>query len=215
MASKNMVGRAPAPKKPAGKGGGLFIGILMGMVMGLLVAGGVAWYLMRLPSPFTQPEHETAAPVSDKPLVAVPPRVKADEAPAEEPAAKSDKPRFEFYNVLTDKQPPKIDTSKSDKVIDKSVDSEAPAKTIDAAVTDDNVKYYLQAGSFATAADADNEKARLAMNGLDASIQTAFVPDKGPRHRVVFGPYKGSAEMTKARNTLRQSGVSTTPIKAQ
>ena len=46
--------------------------------------------------------------------------------------------------------------------------------------------FFLQAGAFQNAPDADNLKARLALVGVEATIQTASLPDKGvlaPRAR--------------------------------
>jgi cell division protein FtsN len=207
--SKNMVGRAPAPRKPSAKGGGgLFVGILLGMVFGLVVAGGVAWYLMKLPSPFTTVEQQPDVPAVSKPLVKEPPRV--NQAPASAAVAASgvdeNKPRFEFYKVLTDKQ----DTSvPMPKIEEKSFKSEAGAETPDSAI------YYLQAGSFANEADAENEKAKLAMQGMIANVQSIHVPEKGQRFRVRLGPYKGSAEMNKVRSALKQIGVDATPTRGK
>ncbi|MBI5919312.1 MAG: SPOR domain-containing protein [Nitrosomonadales bacterium] len=210
--SKTSVGRAPAPKKSGGKAG-LFIGILMGMVLGLVVAGGVAWYLMKLPSPFTAVEQQPEAPVINKPLVKTPPRVTpvpeqpVASAPAAASAVADGKPRFDFYKVLTDKQDTSVPTP---KVVDKSVDAETATQP-----APDNATYYLQTGSYSSTADADNEKARLAMLGQDANISHQFVQDKGTRYFVRLGPYKGAAEMNKARATLRQNGITATPVKAQ
>lgn len=206
--SKNMVGRAPAPRKPASKGGGLFVGILLGMVFGLVVAGGVAWYLMKLPSPFTAVEQPPDVPVVNKPLVKEVPRV--NQTPASAPVAASgvdeNKPRFEFYKVLTDKQ----DTSvPMPKIEEKSFKSEGSAEM------PDNAIYYLQAGSFVSEADAENEKAKLAMQGMLASVQSVYVPEKGQRFRVRLGPYKGSTEMNKVRTALKQIGVDATPTRGK
>ncbi|NOU00897.1 MAG: hypothetical protein HOO95_04905, partial [Gallionella sp.] len=58
------VGNKSAPPKPGGNK--MFAGILAGMVIGVSMAAGLAWYVMKSPSPFIQ-----KAPVENKPPVAV------------------------------------------------------------------------------------------------------------------------------------------------
>ncbi|MCW5605614.1 MAG: SPOR domain-containing protein [Burkholderiales bacterium] len=53
------------------------------------------------------------------------------------------------------------------------------------------------------------------MLGIEASIQTITLPDKGVWHRVRVGPYTGVEELTRARETLKQNGVETTLIKVR
>ena len=75
--------------------------------------------------------------------------------------------------------------------------------------------YFLQAGSFSNADDADKLKAKLAMLGIEASVQVTTIPDKGVWHRVHVGPYKGREEMNNALAVLKQNGVSATPMLAK
>ena len=109
------------------------------------------------------------------------------------------KPRFEFYKVLTDK-PDATATKATAKPADKAATKEA---------------YFLQAGAFANADDADKLKAKLAMLGMEASVQAATLPDKAVWHRVRLGPYKSTDEMNKVAAELKQNGVSATPMRAQ
>jgi cell division protein FtsN len=71
----------------------------------------------------------------------------------------------------------------------------------------------LQAGAFQNAADADNLKARLALLGFEATIETSTMADKGTLHRVRVGPYTSVEELNRTRDTLKQNGVQTTLIK--
>src|SRR5258705_7806659 len=75
--------------------------------------------------------------------------------------------------------------------------------------------FFLQAGAFQNAPDADNLKARLALLGVEASIQTTALPDKSVWHRVRVGPYTAIDDLNRARNTLKQNGVDTTLIKVR
>jgi len=75
--------------------------------------------------------------------------------------------------------------------------------------------FFLQAGAFQGAPDADNLKARLALLGIEATIQTTTLPDRGVWHRVRVGPYTSVEELNRTRDTLRQNGVETALIKVR
>jgi cell division protein FtsN len=196
--SRNTGNRSAAPRK---SGSPLLTGILVGMVIGVAMAAGLAWFIMKSPSPFVQTEQAAKPPVAtEKPAAAsVQPSVTAASGVTD------GKPRFEFYKVLTDKQDsaaaPPVSAGKSPPKDSKPAAAGEP--------------YFLQAGSFPDADDADKLKARLALLGIEASTQAAFIPDKGVWHRVRVGPYKNADEMNRMRILLKQNGVDATPMRAQ
>lgn len=177
----------------------MMAGILVGMVIGVGLAAGLAWYLMKSPTPFFQKEISADKVTIDSPKLNPP-------AGTANSALSDGKPRFEFYKVLTDKQ-------------DKTVS--APAKPVDKPKLADHKPavgyepHLLQAGSFQSADDAEKLKARLALLGVEANIQSAAIPDKGVWYRVRLGPYKTEDEVNRARGFLKQNGVDSTPIRAQ
>ena len=59
----------------------------------------------------------------------------------------------------------------------------------------------------------DSLKARLALMGVEASVQKVDVPDKGTMHRVRTGPYLGQEAMSKARDNLSSNGINTAVVK--
>ena len=73
--------------------------------------------------------------------------------------------------------------------------------------------YFLQVGSFQAAAEADNMKARLALLGLEAVIQTADIPDKGVWHRVRIGPFTNIEDMNRSRALLAQNDIPSSLVK--
>jgi cell division protein FtsN len=75
--------------------------------------------------------------------------------------------------------------------------------------------YFLQVGSFQAAAEADNMKARLALLGLEAIIQTADIPDKGIWHRVRIGPFSNIEDMNRSRTLLTQNDISSSLVKVK
>lgn len=181
-------------QEPKSRGGGssLLVGILIGLVLGLCIALAVAWYINKMPSPF-------------RPPAAKPEPAKGASAPAksEDKAVKAPegKPRFDFYKILPGTEEPATDQ----QVRDAQKKSTTAAKET----------FYLQAGAFQNAPDADNLKARLALLGIEATIQTTTLADKGVWHRVRVGPYTSVEELNRARDTLKQNGVETALIKVR
>jgi cell division protein FtsN len=179
-------------------GSSLLVGVLIGLVLGLGIALGVAWYINKMPNPFST--RSTAASKSEAPKGSP-----AQSARVEEKAPKSGdtKPRFDFYKIL-----PGEDSDKQSK--------EAPAKETPKASTPTGKEtFFLQAGAFQSAPDADNLKARLALLGVEASIETTTAADKGVLHRVRIGPYTSVEELNRARDTLKLNGIQTTLVKVR
>ncbi|BBI98440.1 hypothetical protein FGKAn22_01330 [Ferrigenium kumadai] len=211
--SRNTGNKSGGARK-GGSGSPLLTGILVGMVIGVAMAAGLAWFIMKSPSPFVQNEQVTAKPAAAAKPQAQPTVVVPGATPGAQPAAapasgvNGDKPRFEFYKVLTDKQETTVaPAAPAAKPAGKPQPESKPVAV--------SGPQFLQAGSFSNVADAEKVKARLAMMGVEASIQTATIPDKGVWHRVRLGPYKSADEMNKVLATLKQNGIDATPIRAQ
>jgi len=115
----------------------------------------------------------------------------APSAPAVPPAPEA-APSFDFYKVLPGEPQPVLPSS-------PAVPS-AP-------------RYFLQAGAFQNPDDADNLKASLALLGLEASIQTGEVADKGILHRVRIGPLGAMDEVNRVRALLTQNNIPAVLVK--
>ena len=170
-------------------GSSLLAGILIGLILGLGIALAVAWYINKMPSPFSS-SRQTPRQEAVKP----PPQTARIDEKSTKPEA--DKPRFDFYKILPGED--------ADKQVKEPQKGSTPAG---------REAFFLQAGAFQNAPDADNLKARLALLGIEASIETSAVPDKGIWHRVRIGPYTSVEELNRTRDTLKQNGVETTLIK--
>ncbi|MDD2721453.1 MAG: SPOR domain-containing protein [Gallionella sp.] len=191
--------KSDAPKK---SGSSLLTGILLGMVFGVALAAGLAWYLLKSPSPFVNKE-QAVRPAADvakpeevvKPAAGVAP-VKAETAVAPAVPAEEAKPRFEFYKVLTDKPDAKSapQPAEAPKPVENKPATAFPPTS-------------LQVGSFATADAAENLKARLAMKGVESRVQTVNSQDGTAWHRVLVGPFQSEKEMNAARASLKQIGI--------
>jgi len=185
-------------KKSGGNRGGagsLLIGILIGLVLGLGIALAVAWYINKMPTPFV---NRAVPPMKNEPLKDAD-LTKADDQTAKTPDGK---PRFDFYKILPGSEEPVTEQQFKDA---QQKPSTAQAKEA----------FYLQAGAFQNAPDADNLKARLALLGVEATVQTTTLPDKGVWHRVRVGPYTAIDDLDHARDTLKQNGIETTLIKVR
>jgi cell division protein FtsN len=199
-------------------GGGTLLGVFIGLVIGVLIAFGVVWYLNKSPLPF-QNKYEGALK-SDKSAGAA---GGGTAAPAPLPGKPGDKPaerRFDFYNILEGKSPPAGAPAAGAPTTTPPgaatpgatpAPAPAPAPAADAKPLLTDV-FYLQVGSFQKAADADNLKAKLALTGLYAAVQEVNIPDKGTMHRVRVGPFRDPDEMNRARSLLAQNGVQASVI---
>lgn len=166
----------------------MITGIVIGILVGLAIALAVALYINSAPSPFRQ---QPVKPTADKPSLPTP-APQSGAKPAAKPEA--EKNRFTYYDILPGTEQP---------VTEQELKQAPPGKD----------QYYLQAGAFQTEVDANNLKAKLALIGVEALIQTASLPDKGVWHRVRVGPYSDIEELNKVRATLSQNGVQSSLIK--
>ncbi|MFC6840268.1 SPOR domain-containing protein [Xanthomonas theicola] len=78
----------------------------------------------------------------------------------------------------------------------------------------DSTRYMLQAGSFGASGDAESTKAKLAMLGLSARVESVQIGRKTV-YRVRMGPYGTASELAEAKQRLTGSGVPAIAIKAQ
>lgn len=193
------------PATRASARGGFLLGMFAGLVLGLLIAIGVAFYLSNTPIPFAtkaKPNGPEAGAAPEKlPTIAgLPQRGTGTEAGAAGKAP--EKPKFDFYKIL-----PGIEESVSDKELKERMRPGRPQPEGTREI------YYVQAGSFQNPADADNQKARLAMLGFESSVEPANLPDKGTWYRVRLGPYTKLEDINQVRQTLAQNGVQANLIK--
>ena len=178
----------PAPPKPERKPNPFLNGLIVGLLFGVAIAVGFTIYIKGGESPFSA-KTETAVTVESGNPVDTKKDAKADEAPT--------KDRFEYYNIL-----PGNESKVTEQEI-KQLNNDAQPKEA----------YFLQVGAFKTEQEADNVKAKLALLGLEAIIQTATTPDHGVLHRVRVGPYADTSQLTKTRSDLVENGFKPDLIK--
>ena len=183
--------RPLAKKKSAG---GTLIGMFIGLVLGVCLAAGVVWYINKAPLPFNNQVHS-----GDRPALAQPAQPLALPGKPGDPVQEK---RFQFYDILP---------GKADAVPDKDEPAPAVPETVKPEAVkegskESHVPLFLQAGSFSTAQDADNQKAKLAFMGIQSSVQQVMIEDK-TLYRVRIGPYFKLDELNKVRSDLAKSGI--------
>lgn len=178
-------------EKKTSKGSPFFSGLLVGLVLGVGISVVLAIFITGGKSPFEN--KVTPAAVID-PEISV-------EAPAAIPETiteTAEKPRFDFYTIL-----PGSETQISEQEIQQ--------KQTQPTVT--NETYFLQVGAFQTEQEADNMKAKLALQGMEAIVQTAEIPEKGTWHRVRVGPFSDINRINSARAQLLENGFTADLVK--
>lgn len=217
-----------APRNPPAarrSGSPLLIGLVIGLLVGLGIALAVAIYLFKVPDPFLPrdpahtekspavskadaPKPDAARPEPARPKAATPaPEAPAMPSPGGTGAADKDKPRFDFYKILPGTEEGGKGKEGKEAKPAEVVQAPEPAAT--------GVVYYMQAGAFQNAADADNLKARLALAGIEAGIQTGERADGKVWHRVRVGPFRTVEEAGHARDRLKQQQIEGTLVKLQ
>lgn len=196
---------APPRQKPAGKGSPFFAGLLVGLLLGIGASVGVAILVKQGDSPFQ--EKVTPAPEIAAQQHPVAKDAGLPDAPAAQQAAPAKKEdRFTFYGILTGSESPVSE----EEIKQKQETEKQPVPNTPKAVTEN---YFLQVGAFQTEQEADNTKAKVALIGLEAVVQTANIPDKGVLHRVRVGPLATVEEINKARAELARNGFNADLIK--
>ena len=180
-----------------GKGSSFFTGLLVGLLLGVGLSVGLTMYLKGADSPFAsnkvvRPALDNIAEKLSKNKITEETILPNDES-AEKP--KEDN-KFDFYTIL-----PETESTVTEKEIKENT----------LTIKKDN--YFLQVGAFQNEADADNMKAKLALQGYEAVVQTATIPEKGVWHRVRVGPLSDIEQINKTRDDLTTNGFNTDLIK--
>ena len=203
--------------------GGTLVGFIIGLVVGLAVALGVAIYVTKMPIPFLSKGQTRSA----------------DSDAAEAEKNKDWDPNAPLYGKKGAKSGDKVDEPKADakpepkpdaaaKVDPKSADplgdlakvKSAEPKPVDAkpleapkpANTDPFI-YFVQAGAYRSNDEAETQRAKTAMLGLDAKISER---DQGGRtvYRVRVGPMD-KVEAERVRAKLEAAHIDSAMVRVQ
>lgn len=200
---------SPERAKKASKGSPFVAGLLVGFLLGIAASLALVMFIKGGENPFMQlasPKKPIAEKIAESAKNQPETNNDADNYQADNSQKtndktnnKEDKTRFDFYTILPDSES-KIS---SEDIKIKEEQSQPVAQ----------ITYFLQVGAFQTENEADNMKAKLALLGFEALVQTATIPDKGIWHRVRVGPLKNLDQINKTKNDLSSNGFKTDLIK--
>lgn len=169
-----------------------------GLVLGL--AGAVfLFYKGYLPAP----PPETTAPGPDAGETAI---LDDDEPILDE----EEGPRYDFFTVLPEMEEVVPQRELSDQARPDATEQNEDPDTGTGTTTGE--AFVLQVGSFRSATDAEQMKARLALLGSVASIQAVTVNDE-TWHRVRVGPVASAREADELRRRLLDDGIDVLVLK--
>lgn len=191
--------------------GGTILGLIIGVVVGLAVALIVALYVTKTPVPFLNkgqnrtPEQDAAeekrnkdwdpnAPLYNKsrPPATTAPDTKPPATGTAKPAAPAVKP------------PPKADAKPSADPLGDLAKAKAGI---------DPYVYFVQVGAFRTPEDAETQRAKLSLTGVEAKVSEREQAGR-MLYRVRVGPYDKKDDANKVRSQLEAAGYETAMVSA-
>jgi cell division protein FtsN len=220
--------------------GGTLVGFIIGLVVGLAVALGVAVYVTKVPIPFMNKvqnrnaDQDAAEEKKNKdwdpnaPLYGKNPAKPLDKgeatdakpdmpAPVPTPASNSPKPDA-AAKVDPKSSDPLGDLAKAKVADPKPVEAKtSESKTTEfkpAVVGGDPFIYFVQAGAFRTNDEAETQRAKLGLLGLDAKVSER---DQGGRtvYRVRVGPLETKADAERVRVKLETAHLDSAMVRVQ
>ena len=214
--------------------GGTLLGFVLGLVIGLTVALGVAMYVTKVPMPFSNKNQTRSADqdaveaqknkdwnpngaLQSKPAApAVPPDAAA--APNTGAAGAAATAGTPGSTGSTGATPPAANMPAPAVTADPPIAAPAPAATpqpaTKAAASSDPFTYFVQAGAFKSAADADAKKAKLSMMGIEAKVSEREQAGRAI-FRVRSGPFDDKEQAEKIKSRLDASGMDAALVRVQ
>ena len=201
--------------------GGTLLGFVLGLVIGLAVALGVAMYVTKVPTPFSnknQPrsaEQDAVEIQKNKdwnPNGALQPKVPASApepgvvtpapVPAATPALPVEAPKSEVKPAV--QADPLGDLAKS----------KAGLSTPAAGSSAEPFTYFVQVGAYRSATEAEGQKARMALMGLDAKVSEREQAGRTV-YRVRLGPFEDKVTAERLHARLDTANIENTIVRIQ
>lgn len=220
-----MKAKPSAPSKSSEKGGFL-LGLIVGLLLGLAIALGVALYVAKVPIPFVdkvpqrsaeQDAQEAAANKNWNPNANLPGGGKTVARPAAAsgvvaaPAAVP-APAAAASSIVA---PPAVRAAASAPAAQAAAQPAAAAKPAEAAKpADTGFVFFVQAGAFSTAGEAEQQRARLAMQGFNARVYERANAERSV-FRVRIGPFDDKPAADQLLAQVQGAGLEATVVRAQ
>lgn len=225
-------------RKSSSQGGSTLYGVLAGLLIGLILAAAVAFYVTKAPMPFVdratrqasgpeKPIDPRTAPDTNQGLygrdgaAGTPPTGPTATAPTPLPDGKTDDLGALIATLPSADQaaaPLPVPVPAAPAPSKPAAAAKPPEKTASIASTPPaqqaNGNYYLQAGAYRVQADAESLRARILLLGLPVNVQRAEV--NGVQvNRVRVGPFSRLDDMNRARSRLGENKIESTVVKQQ
>lgn len=215
--------------------GGFFLGVIVGMLIGLAIALGVALYITKVPLPFIDKvpqrtaEQDAAEAEKNKnwdpnsPLYGKNP---AKPKPVQvEPAASAASGGEAVGVEVPVAAPPVVPAASAASAASPSAKASAAAparnpaailsgESVSTGASSDALSYQVQAGAYASQAEAEQQKAKLAMMGLEARVAEREVNGR-TMYRVRLGPYAAKEQADEVRVKLQGAGIDSALVRIQ
>lgn len=198
--------------------GSVILGIIIGVVLGLAVALAVAVYVTKVPVPFLnkgqsrsaeQDAAETRKNRDWDPNAALYGKNPAKPAPAAPPGAAP--PMVAVPAPAAPAASEKSPVAKAKPSADPLGELAAARSSVPGA---DPFFYFVQAGAFRTSEDAEAQRAKLSLMGVDAKV-TEREQSGRQVFRVRVGPFDKKEEADRQKEKLESSGVETALVRVQ
>lgn len=208
--------------------GGTILGFILGVVVGLGIAFGVAVYVSKLPMPFLKgvdgqrpatgasARGDINSPLGGKAPLPAPtapqtapaaPAASAAPAPAAPPAPAA-APGAQTSPVTA----PAVSADPLGDLAQAQLKAEAAKQAAQASSA--GVNYFVQVGAFRNRADAEAQRAKLAMLNLQARVSER--EQNGlPMFRVRLGPFAERADAEQTQRNLRDAGMDASLVRVQ
>lgn len=194
-------------------GSGAFTtGMMIGFLFGVLSSLAVIMFVKSSDSPFAVQSVATESKLADK--IAEDAKIANAKAKAQSAADTvqdlvKDTASFDFYSILPGSES-KVSNLEQDAI---EQHEEVDISSADLAVASD--AYYLQVSASKSEVEADNLKAKLALQGIEANVQPANIPDRGVWYRVRVGPLTRAADIARMKANLSSGGFKADLIKVK
>ena len=202
--------------------GGTLLGLIIGALVGLGAALAVAVYITKVPVPFMSkgqsrsPDHDAAEARKNRDWNPNAPLYGKN--PAKPSAAASGPVQDVTPPTTAASSPvPAATTAKAAPTAADPIGDLAKAKlaTPPAAATGpDPFSYFVQVGAFRTPEDAEQQRAKISLMGLEARV-TEREQSGRTVFRVRLGPFDKKDDAEKAKERLDASGVETALVRVQ
>ena len=210
--------------KHKSSGGSTLYGLLAGLVIGLMVAAGVAYYVVKAPMPFYDKASRTPdAPGAPDPRQAPDPNAgrggrdtgtTAAAPDSAAPAAGSAPGSGDALGSLIATLTPTAPAAGGGATVNPRPKAEplAPPPSQPQTAPATGGPYFLQVGSFRVLEDAESLRARILLLGMPVEIQRAEVNGLQV-NRVRVGPFARIDDMNQIRTKLGQEKIPTAVVR--